>query len=84
MVVIDVALPIDPNRAEDLRAAINLTAAEAEIALQIANGTSREHVARLRGSTVGTVAIQLKSILQKAGVRREAELVALINQLLRR
>ena len=66
-----------------LKALLRLTGTEAEVATMIANGSSRKEVANLRGTSEGTVSSQLKAIFQKAGVEREAELVALLNRLLR-
>jgi DNA-binding CsgD family transcriptional regulator len=45
----------------------------------MADGASREEIARSRGRAVGTVRNQLKSIFSKLGVSREAELVAMMH-----
>ncbi|ODP37151.1 helix-turn-helix transcriptional regulator [Sphingomonas turrisvirgatae] len=76
--------PISIEHAETLRAALQLTRAEAEVALVMANGVARNEIAAARGTSPSTVAIQIKHILHKTGLRREAELVALVNRLLRR
>lgn len=76
--------PIDASMLETLRAATGLTPGEADVALRLANGMSRTAIAAARGSSPGTVSIQLKHVLNKLGLHREAELVALINRLLRR
>lgn len=60
-----------------------LTAAEADVAMRAANGSGRDEIAAARETSQGTVAMQLKSIFHKLDVRREAELVALLNRLLR-
>lgn len=60
-----------------------MTPAEADIAVQVANGLSREEIADRRGSTLATVQAQFKQIFRKTDVRREASLVALLNKLLR-
>jgi DNA-binding CsgD family transcriptional regulator len=77
-------VPIDLSKLETLRRATGLTPGEADVALRLANGMSRAAIAAARGSSPGTVAVQLKHILNKLGVRREAQLVAFINRLLRR
>lgn len=74
---------IDSARLQPLRALLGLTQAEAEVALLAADGSSREEIALARGATVSTVSSQFKSIFQKAGVTREAQLVALLGRLLR-
>lgn len=58
--------------------------AESDVALHMANGLGRDEIARRRGSALSTVHDQIKSIYRKAGVRREGELVALLNRILRR
>ena len=62
---------------------LDLTPAEADIALQAANGMSRDDIARRRGTSAATTNDQFKSIFRKADVSRESELVALINRALR-
>ncbi len=62
---------------------MGLSAAEADIALLAAKGLSRAEIASCRGASTETVNSQLKSLYQKADVRREGQLVALINKLLR-
>lgn len=66
-----------------LRQALGLTAAEAEIALRLADGTDREAIAAERATSTHTLSTQIKSVLAKSGVTREAELVALVNRLMR-
>ncbi|HYE42920.1 MAG TPA: hypothetical protein VEA15_05945 [Caulobacteraceae bacterium] len=61
--------------------AFDLTQAEAEVAVALAGGETRDSVAALRGVTVETVRSQLKLIFGKMGVSREAELVARIYEL---
>lgn len=70
-------------RAVPLRAALGLTQAEAEIALRLANGEAREDIAAGRGTSAQTLGTQIKSILRKSDVGREAELTALVNRLMR-
>jgi len=66
-----------------LREMFHLTEAEAEIALLAGKGLSREAIAHRRGASAQTVKAQLKTIYSKTDVRREAELVALVNGVLR-
>lgn len=83
LVVARCAADIPASRAALLRAALGLTAAEAEIALGLANGNAREAIAAERGTSPQTLNTQIKSILRKGDVGREAELAALVNRLLR-
>jgi DNA-binding CsgD family transcriptional regulator len=64
-----------------LQAAYALTSAEADIALQLAEGKSVESIAVSREVAVGTVRAQIKGLLAKVGVNRQVELVARLNQL---
>jgi DNA-binding CsgD family transcriptional regulator len=83
LVVARRAADIPAMRTAPLRAALGLTAAEAEIALRLANGEARETIANGRGTSAQTLGTQIKSILRKSEVGREAELAALVNRLLR-
>lgn len=62
---------------------LGLTPAEAEVARWMADGVAREEIAARRQASLGTVNSQIKSIFLKTQVTREAELVALLNRLLR-
>lgn len=83
LVVARRAADIPMMRIVPLRAALGLTEAEAEIALRLANGEAREEIAAGRGTSAQTLGTQIKSILRKSEVGREAELTALVNRLLR-
>jgi DNA-binding CsgD family transcriptional regulator len=83
LVVVRSAADIPAMRTAPLRAALGLTASEAEIALRLANGEAREDIAAARGTSAQTLGTQIKSILRKSDVAREAELTALVNRLLR-
>ncbi len=83
LVVARSAADIPAMRTAPLRAALGLTAAEAGIALRLANGEARETIATTRGTSPQTLGTQIKSILRKSEVGREAELAALVNRLLR-
>lgn len=55
-----------------------LTQSEAEIANGLLSGLSVEEVAELRQVTTGTLRMQLKTIFQKTGARRQSELIRLL------
>lgn len=74
---------LGPAAERELAALLGLTPAEAAVAVSLAEGIDRETIAKARGSTLGTVNAQIKSLFRKADVSREAELVALLNRLLR-
>lgn len=61
-----------------LRHEFGLTAAEAELALEIMRGDGREAAAARLGITVATVRTHLLHIFEKTGVHRQAELVRLL------
>ncbi len=65
----------DAHRAALFRHAFGLTLAEAEVALALARGLSREEIAVARGVAPATVHAQLKAIFAKLDVSREVELV---------
>lgn len=62
-----------------LQALFDLTPAEARIASQITEGKSIEHISRATGLSQHTVRTHLKSVFQKTGVERQAELVSLLS-----
>ncbi len=66
---------------QHLRAAFGLTESEADVALRLAEGDSREAIAAGRGASVETVRSQVKSLFAKLGVRRTGELAAKLNRL---
>jgi DNA-binding CsgD family transcriptional regulator len=71
------------NRALPSRLArlYGLTAAETEIAIDLACGRSLEEISWARGTAVTTVRTQIKILLAKTNTRRQAELSALVNRL---
>lgn len=71
----------DGRRSAILQVGFALTSAEIEVALHIARGRSPDAIATIRHVSVGTVRIQIKSILAKMGLKRQVELVAKINEL---
>jgi DNA-binding CsgD family transcriptional regulator len=70
----------DTRRRTVLKTYYGLTAAETEVALQLAQGSATEVIAAMRGVAVDTVRAQIKSILAKFGLGRQIELVARLNQ----
>jgi len=60
-----------PADASDLA---NLTESEREVATELLRGKSYREVARIRGTKVGTVANQVRSIFRKLGIRSRSEL----------
>lgn len=59
-----------------IREMFDLTAAEARVAAQLALGRSVEQIALSCGVGLSTVRSQTKSILQKLGAHRQAEVAA--------
>jgi DNA-binding CsgD family transcriptional regulator len=73
----------DPERTplpsdHEIRALFGLTMAEARLARTLADGLSLETAASRLGVRVGTVRTRLKSIFEKTGCHRQADLVRLI------
>jgi len=64
-----------------LAEAFDLTPAEARVAVQLARGKTAEEVATDRSVAIGTVRTQIKSLLAKTGVHRQADLLRLIGSL---
>jgi DNA-binding CsgD family transcriptional regulator len=60
------------------REQFGFTPAEANVALEIAKGDGRQAAADRLGITVGTARSHLSAVFDKAGVRRQAELVRLL------
>lgn len=67
---------------EALQIAFGLTPAEAQVAVAMAKGQSREAIAAARTVSLETVRAQVKSLYQKTGCRREAELALLVKALI--
>jgi DNA-binding CsgD family transcriptional regulator len=61
-----------------LRREFGLTAAEADVALEITKGDGRDATAARLGIGVATVRTHLVRIFEKTGVGRQAELVRLV------
>jgi len=58
-----------------LKTAFLLTEAEAQVAMQLANGQKPEDIADSRRVSVATIRSQIKSIYEKMGINRQGELV---------
>jgi DNA-binding CsgD family transcriptional regulator len=67
-----------------LRAAFGLSAAEAEVALALGRGETRDQIAAARDTSAQTIKTQIKSIFSKLEVSREMELMAMLGDLLHR
>jgi DNA-binding CsgD family transcriptional regulator len=81
-----ILLVTDPERQRDarrelLRRRFGLTAAEADLALEIARGDGRKAAAARLDIAVTTARTHLTHIFEKTGVRRQAELVRLLMEL---
>jgi len=75
----------DPERGwaiskEALQKGFGLTAAEADVAIEIALGDGRQAAAERLGIAMTTVRSHLSNIFAKTGVRRQAELIRLLLQ----
>jgi DNA-binding CsgD family transcriptional regulator len=64
---------------EPLKKLFNLTAAEAEIALRIADGATPAEIGRVRGVALNTIRGQMKSMAAKMGCTRQVEIAATVN-----
>lgn len=64
-----------------LRQSFDLTEAEARLALHVATGSSLKEFADARGVSRNTVRNQLQIVFQKTGVRRQANLVRLLQDI---
>jgi DNA-binding CsgD family transcriptional regulator len=52
----------------------NLTESEREVATELLRGRSYKEIARIRGTKVGTVANQVRSLFRKLAIRSRSEL----------
>lgn len=83
--ILTLSVIADPTgaAADALAVAYGLTPAEARVAHHLSRGLEVEEIARDIGLSVGAVRFHLKSILPKAGVRRQAAFVARAATLIR-
>ena len=72
-----------PKSTPNLALRLGLTGAEADLAVQIAEGKTPAEVAEARNTSLHTVRNQLKSALAKTGCRRQTELALLVQQVIR-
>jgi DNA-binding CsgD family transcriptional regulator len=77
LVVSDPAAEREEHKAR-LRRDYHLTAAEAELALEVVKGDGREAAAARMGISLSTARTHLMRIFDKTGCRRQAELVRLL------
>ena len=82
ILVLTQPVPGPSNALPLLQALFDLTAAEAALAARIAAGETTDAVAAKDGKSVSTVRNQLKSVLEKTGCRRQADLAALLARLI--
>lgn len=68
------------RRKVQLQSDLGLTAAEADLALEILLGDGREAAAARLGITTGTARIHLQRIFHKLGVHRQAEFVRFVTE----
>jgi DNA-binding CsgD family transcriptional regulator len=67
--------------AAHLQQAYGLSRAEADIAMRLADGDTIREISDRRASAVGTVRVQVKSVLSKMGARRQGEVVRTVGML---
>lgn len=73
----------DPETAPTMRAGLvqrlfSLSEAEAALAVALCNGLSLEQASNERGTSLNTVRSQLKSIFNKTGTNRQADLISVL------
>ncbi len=66
---------------ETLQAAYRLAPAEADVAVRFASGETIEMIAKARDVSLATVRVQLRAVYSKMNIRRQAELIILVNRL---
>ncbi len=69
-----------PDRLRKVMSDLGLSAAEARVALMVGDARTIEDTAHALGTSTGTVRNHLKSVFAKVGVRRQAELVAILGR----
>lgn len=80
IVVARVGAPTD-RHVQLLTRTFRLTPAEADIAIRLAAGQSRQDIAAARGVSVETLKVQLRSIYEKTGCSRESQLVRIVGMI---
>lgn len=66
------------TQASRLTKIFGLTAAEADVALRLAEGSDAREIAAERGTSIGTVRLQLGKIAEKLGCSRQTQIVAIV------
>ncbi|MGE4430976.1 MAG: helix-turn-helix transcriptional regulator [Sphingobium sp.] len=66
-----------------LQSCYGLSPAEADIALRLARGESRQVISDARRASIGTVRSQIKTVFLKLGVTREVDLAIMLGRLFR-
>ncbi len=69
------------KRAAVLQTAYALTPAEIQVAQYLADGRSAEFIAGRRSVAIGTIRVQIKSVMAKVGVTRQVQLVARLGEI---
>ena len=80
-IAVTLRLRTSPDMAARLQSGFRLTPSEATLALGLFRGETLADIARLRGTSVNTVRVQLRSTFDKTGCRRQIELVRLVQAL---
>jgi DNA-binding CsgD family transcriptional regulator len=80
MTLVDLTEPPQPS-AEVLQKLFGLTAAETELALEIARGLRLREAADALGIEMPMATAQMASIFAKTGTQQQGELVALLSRL---
>lgn len=80
LVITPVGEALPPSEAV-IRGLFDFTPAEARVALGLATGLDLEAIARRHGTSITTVRNQVRAVLAKSGVRRQAQFVALLRGL---
>ncbi len=81
LVIVRDAGPEEARLAEAARVLFRLTPAEGHVAAKLAAGRGPQAIAEATGVAVGTVRTHVRRIFEKAGVRTQIELVALLARL---
>lgn len=78
IVIVTPVVPRDVPTADVVQGLFDLTPAEARVARAVGAGRTAAEIATIFGTSPDTVRTQMKSILAKTGLHRQAELVALL------
>ena len=73
----------DPTLPDRLRSLYGLSPAEAETAILLARGLAPTEIADERGIAVATVRVQIKTVAAKMECRRQLEIAAVVNGLIK-